>query len=326
MRSALIIGGSRFVGPELVHRLVARGLRVTVMNRGSRDTAFPHGVVRLRGDRNLRADLLKALSESQPDVVFDTCCYDAVQANLAVEVFGRVSRYVYVSTVSAYQEPTGFPIDEDAPLGSWPLWGEYGLRKAATDRALLDAYAASGFPVVIARPTYVLGPNNHVERDAFFVARLLQQIPIVLPGDGQTLVHVVFADEVAEAVARLSEVAGAEGKAFNVAGDRAVTLSSFVNICAHALGVEERIAFVDPAAYGVSLTPYDATQLSPFANAHVVIDNSRLKRTTGLTFAPLAEKLAYSAVWYAERKATYPVKLRAIERRVLEELGVPLVG
>jgi 2'-hydroxyisoflavone reductase len=324
MQNALVIGGSRFVGPELVHRLVRRGLRVTVMNRGSRDPVLPTGVVRIRGDRNVRADLLRAATEARADVVFDTCCYDPAQATLAVEVFNRVARYVYVSTISAYGEPTGFPIDEDAPLGSWPLWGEYGRRKAATDRVLLDAHVASGFPVVVVRPTYVLGPNNHVERDAFFVGRLLGQIPVVLPGDGQTLIHVVFADEVAEALARLSEVAGVEGKAFNVAGDRAVTLSFFVSICARALGVEARIALAEPAAYSVSLTPYDPAQLSPFANAHVVVDNGRLKRTTGLTFAPLAEKLSHSMRWYAERIANYQVKLRPVERQVLEKLGVAL--
>jgi 2'-hydroxyisoflavone reductase len=323
---ALVLGGTRFVGPRIVHKLVDRGFRVTVFNRGTRgEPRLPEGVTALRGERASRADLARA-AETMPDVVFDTCCYEPAQAEAAVEAFRGVRRYVYVSTVSAYAQPNVFPIEEDASLGAWPLWGDYGAKKAAADRRFLEIHGESGFPVVIARPSYVLGPHNHVEREAFFVSRMQKGLPVVVAGDGETLVHFTFADEEAESLVRLADAPGVEGQAFNVTTDHAVTVRTAVECFARAIGAEVRIVPVDPASYGVSLDSYDATKLTPFANAHVVASNERLKRATAMTFAPIFDKLAETARWFAEHSASYPVKLRPVERRVLEERGVELGG
>jgi nucleoside-diphosphate-sugar epimerase len=318
--AALVIGGSRFVGPELVRRLVDRGVRVTVFNRGTRGDPVREAIA-VRGDRNVRSDL-ERVAASRPDIVFDTCCYDAAQADAAAEIFRGVGRYVYVSSVAAYHEPGLFPIDENAPLGTWAFWGDYGARKAAADARFLHAHRTTGFPVVIVRPTYVLGPNNHVEREAFFVARLLREIPIVLPGNGETLVHFTFACELADALVALGDVRGVEGTAFNVASDHATTLGRFVHLCAAALGVSATIAPADPAEVAFSLSPFDPPQVSPFGTAHVLVSNERIKRATALRFAPLEERLGESVRWYGARQAVYPVRFRPIEKQVLGRLGI----
>ncbi len=299
-----------------------RGFHVTVFNRGSRPEAdLPNRALVVRGDRNVRTDL-ERVAASRPDVVFDTCCYDAAQADVAADVFRGVHRYVHVSTIAAYESPRLFPIDEQAPLGSWPFWGDYGLRKAAAEQSFLHAHRTEGFPVVIVRPTYVLGPKNHVEREAFFAGRLLRQIPIVIPGTGDSLVQFAFAEELAESMVRLGEIPALEGGVFNVAGDHATTLVHFVHLCAQALDVPVRIALADPAEFGISFSPFDPQQVSPFGSAHVLVTNERLKRATGMKFAPLAERLTESVRWFAARQAAYPVRFRPIERKVLRAIGV----
>jgi nucleoside-diphosphate-sugar epimerase len=47
----LVIGGTRFVGYQLVWRLLAAGHRVTILNRGMHDDPFGTRVERIVADR-----------------------------------------------------------------------------------------------------------------------------------------------------------------------------------------------------------------------------------------------------------------------------------
>jgi nucleoside-diphosphate-sugar epimerase len=323
MNSCLILGGNRFVGVNLVRQLLDRGNRVAVFNRGHKQLVadLASQVQIIQGDRNIRTDLEKAAA-FDADIVFDMSCYEPSQAQMAVEIFGgRIHRYLYVSSVAAYRTPLTFPVVEDDPLGTWPLWGPYGPQKAATDTFFLDAYGKTRFPVTILRPTYVLGPGNHVEREAFFVSRLLQKMPIVIPGDGQALIHFIFASEVAQALIALSETPGTVGQAYNAATDQAITLERFVRLIAEILGAEAQLIYADPETFHISNEPYQANLLSPFANSHVVIANQKLKAICGLTFEPVETRLAATIPWFVENHQKLSVTSRSVEREVLAYFG-----
>src|SRR5690606_4296965 len=74
-----------------------------------------------------------------------------VEAALAA----RVKRFVHISSISVYGEPTG-TIDESAPVRPKKGW-DYAGSKAAAERIVLDA-AARGLPAVILRVAVVYGP------------------------------------------------------------------------------------------------------------------------------------------------------------------------
>lgn len=70
--SLLILGGTRFIGPEIVKDALARGHTVTMFNRGTTDPgAFPE-VEQLRGDRDGGLDALRG---RKWDAVIDTSGY-----------------------------------------------------------------------------------------------------------------------------------------------------------------------------------------------------------------------------------------------------------
>ena len=70
--SLLVLGGTRFIGPEIVKDALARGHTVTLFNRGATDpNAFPD-VEQLRGDRD---GGLQALRGRKWDAVIDTSGY-----------------------------------------------------------------------------------------------------------------------------------------------------------------------------------------------------------------------------------------------------------
>src|SRR4051812_141386 len=102
MRS-LVIGGTRNLGPSIVHALLQRGYEVAVFNRGQTRDDLPQEVERLRGDRTNREELKHVLSGREFDLVIDTTLYTGAEAGAAVELFaGKVGRYIFLSTGQVY--------------------------------------------------------------------------------------------------------------------------------------------------------------------------------------------------------------------------------
>ena len=97
---------------------------------------------------------------------------------------GNIGRYVFVSSIMAY-EPSGFfPWYEDGAVRPDPPT-TYGGFKVMVERLVLDRHAATGFPGTVVRPAAIYGPNNNIfDMEAAMFLRLLQGRPILVPHDG----------------------------------------------------------------------------------------------------------------------------------------------
>ena len=109
----LIIGGSRFVGPLLVGKLLGNGHKVTIFNRGHHPK--PSGVSFIKGDRNREFNLKQKF-----DLVIDMCAYTGEQTKTAIDSLD-FDFFIHFSTAAAYKKTMDFPLTEDSPLGDWPL-------------------------------------------------------------------------------------------------------------------------------------------------------------------------------------------------------------
>jgi nucleoside-diphosphate-sugar epimerase len=103
----LVIGGTLFIGRLLVEELVKRGHDVAILHRKPNHN-FGRRVENLVADRNDADSLAEALSGRRFDVVYDNA-YDwergttAAQVEATVRLFGgRLSRYIFLSSVAAY--------------------------------------------------------------------------------------------------------------------------------------------------------------------------------------------------------------------------------
>src|SRR3954468_22395849 len=105
--SILVIGGTGFTGPEQVEHALARGHRVTVINRNRTRPDFFKGkaeVEQLVGDLN--ADM-SALKDRTFDAVLDiptTMPYWV--RNVAQYMKGHTKHYTFISTLSVYASNT----------------------------------------------------------------------------------------------------------------------------------------------------------------------------------------------------------------------------
>lgn len=271
--SALIIGGSRFIGPRIVEKLLGHGYAVTVFNRGNIASTYPAGVSFVRGDRARGFPFKERF-----DVVIDMCAYSGEDTLRAIHDL-RFNFFVHMGTAAAYRKSSVFPLREDSPLGDWPVWGEYNRGKVACERALEE----SNMPFAAVRPVYVLGAKSHLNRERFIYRKIKSGDPLVLPGDGMALTQYVFVDEVAEVVLRLAETKMTG--AINCAGDDYITLIGLAQEMAKVVGKNAVIHF-NPDADGERHNHEEF----PFANEHFIVANERAKGL-GVRFMSLREGL-----------------------------------
>jgi nucleoside-diphosphate-sugar epimerase len=233
----LVIGGTLFIGRQLVKELRNAGHDVAVLHRQPK-----HGMTlrieNLTADRNDPEAVRQVLAGRRFEVVYDNV-YDwergttAAQVEATVRACGdRLSRYVFMSSVAAYGD--GLNHYEGDALAPDNHTDAYVRNKAMTERMLFRLHQKHGLPVVTFRPPYVYGPGNPFYREAFFWDRMRLGRPIIIPGDGHRLMQFVYVKDLVRAMVRAMEVPNAEGEAFNIGDSRPLTQAELVQALAAA--------------------------------------------------------------------------------------------
>lgn len=203
----LFLGGTGFIGPHMVRRAVARGHGVSIFSRGRSKADLPPGVERLIGDRDGGLDALKGRSW---DLAIDNSGYLPRLVRDSAELLkGSVGRYVFTSSVAAYDRAAGPGLDE----ASGPLAGiddpaseevskYYGPLKVLCEAEVRRIYPANH---VIIRPTFVVGPGDHTDRFTYWVVRIERGGEVLAPGNPNQPVQYIDVRDLAEFFVRLAE-------------------------------------------------------------------------------------------------------------------------
>ncbi|HEY6273345.1 MAG TPA: SDR family oxidoreductase [Terriglobales bacterium] len=296
---ALVIGGTRNLGPSIVQALLKHGYEVSVFNRGQTADDLPSQVLRLRGDRGVPAQLAAALGEKSFDLVVDTTLYTGREALAALAQFSdRVGRYIFLSTGQVYLVRTGVnrPFREEHYHGSLmarPPESQvddirnwlYGIEKREVEDAMALSWKNSRFPFTSLRLPMVNSERDHYDRIYGYFLRLNDGGPILVPAEpGLPLRHVYGAD-VVEGIVRLAGGDLGTGEAYNIGQDEAVTLEEFLRMLARFAGRPLELVHVPRATLSrAELLP----DCSPFSGLWMsALDNSRSKRELGMEYTRL---------------------------------------
>lgn len=258
----LVIGGSGFVGHAVVRALLAVQHDVTVLNRGSKPVP---GTKQLIADRNERDALDAALAGLQFDAVVDTNCYTGEQADqLVASLPVGVDRAVLISSAAVYADNAQTPPDETSPIGGGSVWADYGVQKTAVERV----YARAGFARAIAfRPPYVYGPNNDLDRETWFLRRIRNGRPILVPGSGAARYQFLHEEDLGMAVSLWLTKAPLGYRAYNLAHNDIVLAKSLPHLIAQAGEKKAEVICVQGAAGNVK-----ARDWYPFRDADCTAD------------------------------------------------------
>ncbi|WP_396612725.1 NAD-dependent epimerase/dehydratase family protein [Haloferax sp. S1W] len=262
MTSALVIGGTGFVGYHTTEELLDHGYEVTVFSRGSR--GYPSeprdGVTYVAVDRT-DADALEAAAERvDPNIVIDNAVFQPDAAREAVEIFADVGAYVYVSSGGVYDAHEIPKREDETPLHAYAeeyagdnTMRTYGPRKAECDR-IVRAAADRGVAAMCVRPTMVYGPKAVASSDTslvgsiswaedlpelqdhhdYWIDRLDRYDRVVVPGDGTAIWHRVYVEDVARALRIVAE-SGTPGEAYNAADRTVFTMEDVIDLIAETL-------------------------------------------------------------------------------------------
>ncbi|QLG49400.1 NAD-dependent epimerase/dehydratase family protein [Natrinema halophilum] len=242
MDSALVIGGTRFIGRHLVDDLREHDYDVTLLTRGNRENPFAEDdrVNHVEGDRTNETALEAVAASVDPDAVFDCVAYHPRDVRAATGIFADCDAYVYVSSGAAYGREEIPKREDRTPLESCTAeqatddsFETYGNRKAEGDRAAFAA-AEEGIRTMVVRPPIVYGPHDHTERLDWWVDRVNRFDRVIVPGDGTNLRHRVYVEDVASALRIVAE-RGEAGEAYNVGDRRLVTLQEMIELIADSL-------------------------------------------------------------------------------------------
>lgn len=240
----LVIGGNRFLGVELVMRLLARGDSVTLLNRGQLVDPFGALVQRLQADRGTDA-FDQALAGRTFDAVIDLALFDGPQAERAVRVLaGKTPHYVGLSSGQVYLVKARRPAlatedDYEGQVMAEPAsevddW-RYGVEKRAAEDVLLRG----ALPFTTFRLPMVHGARDPRRRLDALVWRLLDGGPVLLTRPDAPMRH-VFSSAVVRALLDAVD-RGPSNRAWNLAWQEALTVRSFVVALAGLLGAEPRV-------------------------------------------------------------------------------------
>ncbi|CUH79414.1 NAD-dependent epimerase/dehydratase family protein [Tropicibacter naphthalenivorans] len=252
--TAMVIGGTGFIGRALTRRLVADGRDVRVLSRG-RSGPFPDLPDNIE---TVQASLhdLDALTEAMKgiDVVFnlakalETTWADALKNDVGVATRigmacekAGVKRLVYTGTIASYDmsdpgqqitEDTGFPEDmTDRNL--------YARSKAECEKQLLKLHRERGLPVVIARPGIVVGAGGPLQH--WGIGRWHGAGAVRIWGHGRNILPFVLNEDIADGLVRMID-APVEGQSFNLIGEPMLSARDYFDAIHAELGARIRFA------------------------------------------------------------------------------------
>ncbi len=321
----LILGGTGFTGPEQVEYALARGHKVTLLNRNQRrPDLFKGKVEQLVGDLN---NDVSALKGKKFDVVIDNpTTFPAWVRNAAQYLAGNTNHYIFISTLSVYADNSTPNADEtaattpmSASLDPYTLVPEhagqhYSELKSYAEKEVEKQYA--GMSTII-RPGLIVGPLDPTDRFTYWPVRIDKGGTVLAPGTPNDPTQFIDARDLAEWTVRVAE--NRELGTYNATGPTApLTLAEML------YGIKA----VTTAGAQFKWVPADFLEeqkVRPWRDATVWMNPAGpmagfMRRSTsralakGLTFRPLAVTAKETLDWHKTRPPEDQKKLDGGER------------
>ncbi len=265
----VVIGGRGHIGTYLVPRLVGLGHEVVVISRGQQRPYQPHGawskVRQVTADRDAEDAAWtfgRRVRSLEPDVVVDLICFEPESARQLVEAIrGQASHLLHCGTIWVHGPSVEVPTTEEQPRRPF---GEYGVKKEAIERYLLDESRRGGVPATVLHAGHIVGPGweplspaGNFDLQSF--TALAQGRELLLPNLGMETVHHVHADDVAQSfIQAMAYRSAAVGESFHVVSPAALTLRGYAEAVAGWFGQEARLRFLPWEEYRAAVSPENA--------------------------------------------------------------------
>lgn len=314
----LVLGGTRFIGPPAVRRLLELGHEVAVFHRGEiqeqNQTPLPAGVRSFLGDRKRLADFSADFRAYKPDVILDMLAMTEQDAKAVLATFTSLAhRLIVLSSGDVYRAydrltgkdlgpPDPTPLTEDSPLrdklfhyrdaASGPDDRAYHYDKILVERIVTSR--PDELPATILRLPMVFGPADYQHRLYSYLKRMDDGRPFVILPENQAPLRALrgYVEDIAEAVALCVTKEEAANRVYNVAYQDNFTEEAWGHLIAEAVGWRGEIIKVPNDVLPKNL------QHALDTRQDWSVDSSRIRKELGYKeVVPLEEALRRTVAW-----------------------------
>ena len=261
---ALITGGAGFIGSTLARRLVASGAAVTIADSfipeyggnpanledirdkialNITDVRDPHAMRYLVQGQDLLFNLAGQTShmDSMTDPFTDLEINARAQLSIleACRIHNPGVKVIFAGTRQIYGRPDYLPVDEEHPIRPVDI---NGIHKVAGEWYHLLYHSVYGIRSTVLRLTNTYGPCMRIKdaRQTFvgiWVRLILEGRPFEVWG-GEQLRDFTYVDDCVEALLLAAATDAADGRGYNLGGDKVVSLRQLADtlIAAHGGG------------------------------------------------------------------------------------------
>jgi len=293
----LVTGGTGFIGSEVVRQLLNAGDAVRIFSRRKDTTALFSGNVEVApGDLGHAQSFIDALDDI--DVLYHigeikntSIAASEKNVRLVEETLRhinakKVTRIVFVSSITVSGIPSTMPADEDtAPRII--LSDHYTDCKRRSENLLIGN--AGRVECAIIRPAPVYGPGSRSLGRLIEVLDRFGPVGIPFPGNAENLAPLIHVSDLAQAIVRAGREPAAAGQIFNVTDGLRHSWREFLGAITERLGKKLRILPLPRLILHLAALPVDLVSgflgisLDPvsyvtYFSEDLFFDNSRAKR------------------------------------------------
>lgn len=314
-KTLLILGGTRFLGPEIVEAAKASGWTITLFNRGKTNPGLFPDLEKLQGDRN--GDL-KSLAGRTFDAVIDTSGYFPRQVRDSAGLLGKqgAKQYVFVSSISVYASLGKPGVDETAPVA---VLKDPAVEKVTEEtygglKALCEAAAEAAMPgrTTNVRPGLIVGPNDGTDRFTYWPVRVAKGGEVLAPNTPADPVEVIDVRDLAAWIVKTIDT-----KTFGVfnATSAPIRVGDMLDACKAASGSDARFTWVS-AAFLKEQKVEEWSDLPVWTSPEGsdagggLVKNARAV-AAGLTFRPLKTTAKDTLDWWKKQPKERTAKLKS---------------
>lgn len=291
----LIIGGTRFIGPYVVRKLVEMRHDITLYHRGKTGTQLCREVKCIHDERSSLKNYLADFKALAPEVVLDMIPVNEEEAVDVVVTFrGIAHRVIGISSQDVYRayglligiesgQPDSVPLTEEAPLRDvlFPYREQVhpDNRLYDYDKILVEAIYMGNpdLPGTILRLPMVYGPGDYQHRLYPYLKRMDDARPAIILEEG--IEHWKwskgYVEDMATAIVLATTDPRGSGKIYNVGEQGGLSEAQWVREIGKAVGWDGEIVCLPD-----EVLP-DQLKTSINTNQDLVVDTDKIRVELG---------------------------------------------
>lgn len=304
MKEILILGGTRFIGRNLLEKLIPhQKYNITMFNRGQTNPDLFPNTNTIIGDRRNIEDL-KQISTKKWDIVIDISGYWAWHFEQQMQLLqGKIGKYIYISTCSHYKfdEQNPHLIKEEEELvdcteeesrSDNPMY--YNQNKAACERILQQQ---KNINYIIFRPGLIIGKYDYTDRLYYWLYKVINQPEILISNNGTNVISYTLVSDLVDLIILAIDTDN-KNSIYNVPSFIA-SLKDFIDKTSKLM--QKEVQFVSaPTAFLEANNIQQWIDLPLCLNGnYLTIDNSKAKNELHFNFTDIDIAVKYLVDYYS---------------------------